>query len=255
MKNIIFQVNIQGNRHRPEFDLSTKSWKKWADKNNCEIFVLDQFIQDEQYMKPNWQKWYIFDLLEQNNIDYDQILVVDADTIVHPDCPNFFEETNHEFCVVRNDGCYEWVLRSIREYKDFLFKDLDVDCWDYFNSGFVILNKKHKPFIKEVLKWYDENVQNINWAEENIKASTEQTPLNFLVKKHNVKVKYLSEKYNLQDMFKKNLLWIKNYSWWEDKLLFINAGWVYHFNAIPQQTEDNRDQSYWIERTYKELYE
>jgi hypothetical protein len=254
MKNIIFQVNIKGKRHRPEFDLSTQSWKKWADKNDCEVLILDQFVRDENEMKANWQKWYIFDLLEVNNIDYDQILVVDADTIVHPDCPNFFDETEHKFCVVRNDGCFEWVLRSVEKYKDFLFQDLDVDCWDYFNSGFVILNKKHKPFIKEVLKWYDSNVENINWAEENIKASTEQTPLNFLVKKHNVEMKHLSERYNLQDMFRKNLLHIKNYSWWEDKLIFINAGWVYHFNSIPQN-QDNRDQSYWIKRTYKELYE
>jgi len=253
MKNIIFQVNIKGRRHRPEFDLSTQSWKKWADKNDCEVLVLDQFIRDENEMKANWQKWYVFDLLEANNIDYDQILVVDADTIVHPDCPNFFDETEHKFCVVRNDGCFEWVLRSVEKYKDFLFQDLDVDCWEYFNSGFVILNKKHKPFIKEVLSWYDENVENINWAEENIKASTEQTPLNFLVKKHNVEMKHLSERYNLQDMFRKNLLHIKNYSWWEDKLIFINAGWVYHFNSIPQN-QDNRDQSYWIKRTYEELY-
>jgi len=254
MKNIIFQVNIKGKRHRPEFDLSTQSWKRWADKNNCEVLILDEFIRDENEMKANWQKWYIFDLLESNNIDYDQILVVDADTIVHPDCPNFFNETEHKFCVVRNDGCFEWVLRSVEKYKDFLFKDLDVDCWEYFNSGFVILNKKHKPFIKEVLKWYNENVENITWAEENIKASTEQTPLNFLVKKHSVDIKHLSERYNLQDMFRKNLLHIPGHSWWEDELLFKNAGWVYHFNAIPQNPH-NRDQSYWIERTYKELYE
>ena len=251
MKNIVFQVNIKGVRHKPEFDLSTQSWKKWADKNDCEVLVLDQFIREQDYMKANWQKWFIFDLLEPNNIEYDQILVVDADTIVHPDCPNFFEETEHKFCVVRNDGCFEWVLRSIEKYKDFLFKDLDVDAWEYFNSGFVILNKKHKPFIKEVLKWYDDNVDNINWAEENIKASTEQTPLNFLVKKHNVEMKHLSERYNLQDMFRKNLLHLPNYSWWEDKLIFKKAGWVYHFNAIP---ENDRDMRYWMKRTYEELY-
>jgi hypothetical protein len=97
-------------------------------------------------------------------------------------------------------------------------------------------------------------VDNISWAEENIKASTEQTPRNFLVKKHNVDMKLMSERYNLQDMFRKNLLHLPNHSWWEDKLTFLEAGWVYHFNAIPQNPH-NRDQSYWIKRTYKELYE
>ena len=40
-----------------------------------------------------WQRYYLFDILDANDIKYDQILSVDADTIVHPDCPNFFEMT------------------------------------------------------------------------------------------------------------------------------------------------------------------
>ena len=39
MKNIVFQVNIKGVRHKPEFDLSTQSWKKLADKNECEFIA------------------------------------------------------------------------------------------------------------------------------------------------------------------------------------------------------------------------
>ena len=33
----------------------------------------------------------------------------------------------------------------------------------------------------------------------------------------------------------------------------FNAGYVYHFNAIPQNPM-NRDASYWMKRTYEELY-
>jgi hypothetical protein len=252
MKNIVFQVNIKGKRHKPAFDYSTASWKCWADKNGCEVVVLDTFIRDEKYMKPNWQKWYVFDLLENSGIEYNKILVVDADTIVHPDCPNFFDEVGDEFCAVRNNGCYEWVLRSIREYKKFLFPENDVDVWEYFNSGFIILNESHKPFINSALEWYENNQENVLWAEENIKASTEQTPLNFLTKIHNVDVKLLSEKYNLQDMSRKNLLYFPEYdNIPEDELLFLQVGWVYHFNAIPQ---NDRHVEYWMKRTYEEWY-
>ena len=62
-------------------------------------------------MKITWQRYYVFDILEANDIDYNQILMVDADTIVHPDCPNFFELTDSKYCGVMNDGCYEWVTR------------------------------------------------------------------------------------------------------------------------------------------------
>ena len=101
-KNIVFQVNIKGKRHKSAFDYSTKSWKNWSSKNNCEVFILDDFVVDESYMKPNWQKWYVYDLLESSNIDYDKICVVDADTIIHPDCPNFFDETGDDF----PEGCF-----------------------------------------------------------------------------------------------------------------------------------------------------
>jgi len=53
-------------------------------------------------------------------------------------------------------------------------------------------------------------------------------------------------------LFRKNLLYIPGHSWFSDKLHFLDAGWVYHFNAIPKNP---RDVSYWMERTYKHLYE
>ena len=61
----------------------------------------------------------------------------------------------------------------------------------------------------------------------------------------------MSEAYNLQDLFKKNLLHIPGHSWFSDELRFLEAGWIYHFNAIPQ---NDRHVSYWMERTYKKLY-
>ena len=93
-KNIIFLVNIQlGERAKPEFQYSIDSWKHWAANNNAEVFTLTKSIHNIDYMKPNWQKWYVFELLEENKIDYNKVLVVDADTIVHPKCPNFFNLT------------------------------------------------------------------------------------------------------------------------------------------------------------------
>ena len=254
MKNIVFQVNIKGRRHRPEFDLSTQSWKKWADKNNCEVLVLDQFIRDESEMKANWQKWYIFDLLEANEIEYDQILVVDADTIVHPDCPNFFEMTNHEYSAVVNNGSFEWVRHSVDSFSKELFNgEVPFDIWEYINCGFQIVNKKHKPFFEYVIKFYNENQDRIRDSIEKIQAGTDQTIINFLLRQQNIKINYLPIAYNLQDLFTKQLLYFNEQCWWPDKLIFDNCGYVFHFNAIPQN-DMNRDAAYWIERSYKEFY-
>ena len=100
MKNIVFIVNLpeskkQG-RNTP-YHYSVKSWEKWCDKNNHLLFVLDQRIHEEDFMNANWHKIYALELLDANEIDYDQVLIADADTIIHPNAPNIFSLTDNKF--------------------------------------------------------------------------------------------------------------------------------------------------------------
>ena len=116
-KNVVFMpyINLGDNRNE-SYDLSVKSWKQWCDKNDVDLFVWDELVFPIERMKITWQRYYLFDILESNEIDYNQVLMVDADTIIHPDTPNFFEETENKYCGVINDGCYDWVSRSIKKY-------------------------------------------------------------------------------------------------------------------------------------------
>ena len=205
------------------------------------------------YMKITWQRYYLFDILDGNDIEYDQVLMVDADTIVHPDCPNFFEMTDGKYCGVMNDGDYEWVMRSIRGFGDELFDGMRIQPWNYINGGFQVLNKNHKDFFESMKKYYNENSSLISETISKLRTATDQTILNLMLHKNKVDVKILPDCFNLQDMFRKNLLYIDKNCWWSDELHHLNAGWVYHFNAIPQN-QMGRDVSYWMERTYKELY-
>lgn len=255
MKNIIFIVNLdekkKEGRNNP-YKYGIDSWKKWADKKGYEVFVLTDRVYEEEYMNANWHKTYALTLLENSGIDYDQVLIVDADIIVNPNCPDFFKESDGKFCAVMNDGCYEWVNRSIKKYGEYLFENISIKNWQYFNSGFVIVNKSHLSFFEKVHKFYNENVDKFKHAQEEFKVGNDQTPLNYLTKLFNVDVKILPNCYNLQDMFRKNLLHFPQHSWFSDELHFLNSAWVYHFNAIPNHPE--RNVNYWMERTYKELY-
>ena len=254
MKNVVFIPNINnGDNRNKSYYYSVMSWKHWCDKNNAQCVEWDTPIADTAYLKITLQRYWVHEILAYNNIEYNQVLIVDADTIVHPDCPNFFNETNNEFSVVLNNGCYEWTTRSIKNWGDELFpNDQKIKPWKYFNGGFQITNKTHIDFYNEVKKYYTENSQLINDLGKKIKAGTDQTVINYLAQKHNIKINYLPECYNLQDLFRKNLLHIEKHSWFPNNLLFLDAGWVYHFNAIPQNP---RHVNYWMERTYKELYE
>ena len=253
MKNVVFipNVNLGNNRSTP-YHYSVKSWQHWCTKNDIICLEWTEPIMDSETYPIIMQREWVFDILEHNEINYDQVLIVDADTIVHPDCPNFFNETNNEYSAVVNNGCYEWVTRSIREWGKAMFPNEPlVKPYNYFNTGFVIVNKKHKPFFNKIKDLYLNKGEKIKYYRDTIKASTGQTMVNFMLQKNNIEVTKLSEGYNLQDLFRKNLLHIPGHSWFSDELHFLDAGWVYHFNAIPQ---NERHVNYWIERTYKHLY-
>ena len=254
MKNVVFIPNIDlGDGRSDSYSYSVRSWKRWCNKNNCELLIWEDLLYPVDYMKITWQRYYLFDILEANNIEYDQVLMVDADTIVHPDCPNFFEETDAQYCGVRVDGCYEWVLRSIRGFGDKLFDGMRIHPWNYINGGFQIVNYNHKDFFNIMKSYYNENSEKIIKVIDELKCGTDQTIVNYTLHKEEVDVKYLPSCYNLQDLYRKNLLVIHGQEWWTDELHFLDAGWVYHFNAIPPNPM-NRDASYWIQRTYEELF-
>ena len=208
-----------------------------------------------------YQREWVFDILDHNGVEYDQVLISDADTIIHPDCPNFFKETNHEYSVVLNNGCYEWVTRSINGWHHHLFpNEVKPIVGEYHNAGFVIVNKKHKDFFDKVKDFYLNNINEINDIRLNKQyqglniCSYGQTIINFLLIKHNIKRTFLSEKYNMTDLFRKNLLHNPGQSWWPDELIFLETAWIYQFAAIPGGDNNPRGCSYWMKRTYEELY-
>ena len=82
-KNVVFIPNIDlGNGRNKSYHYSIKSWKNWSDKNNCEILVWEDLLLPVEEMKVTWQRYYLFDILESNDINYNQILMVDADTFI-----------------------------------------------------------------------------------------------------------------------------------------------------------------------------
>ena len=102
--------------------------------------------------------------------------------------------------------------------------------------------------------YYQENTDNIKESIKVLETATDQTILNFMLKINNIDVKVLPDCFNLQDLARKNLLYIHESCFWGDVLdNLYSSGWVYHFNGIPGNDMD-RDASYWMKRVYEELY-
>ena len=254
MQNIVFIPNIDlGNGRSTPYHYSVRSWQKWCDKNDVKLVEWTEPIMDHNNFPIIYQREWVFDILEHNDVDYDQVLIIDADTIVHPDCPNFFDETERKYCGVQVDGCYEWVTRSIRGFGDMLFDGQRIHPWRYINGGFQIVNSEHKSFFESMKTYYLNNSEKITNAIDTLKCGTDQTIVNYMLHQEKIDVKMLPSCYNLQDLFRKNLLYVSGREWWTDELHFLEAGWVYHYNSIPQNPM-NRDANYWIKRTYEELF-
>ena len=252
MKNIVFTMDIDlggegryASTRRLPYQYSIKSWEKWCEKNDCELFVLTDLLLPKEQMNICWQRYYLFDILDANDIKYDQILSVDADTIVHPDCPNFFEMTERKMCGVHNEGSYDWIIRSIENYGKYFFNGHNMDFTKYIDCGFVIINETHRDFFKQVIDFYNENAEMLRQVEKEWHAGTDQTPVNFLIDDKDVDFKWLPYEYNMCDMFRKEIL--------GDDMLFTDWGWIYQYNSIPNNKEDKLT-LHWMKKTYEHLY-
>lgn len=252
MKNIIFIPAIDAGRGRHHaYKYSIQSWKNWAKKHDAEVLVWDTPLYTWDEMTIPWQRYHLFKILDHNEIEFDQVLMVDSDTIVHPDTPNFFEMTERKYTGVLDLGCWEWTGRSLRHYKD-VFDGYKLDRGMYFNGGFQIVNESHREFFDLVLDFYSKN-QSTLVAKQKAGLGTDQTPINYLAQINGIELKMLPSTYNLHHMVSKNLLNFGQ-SWWGDSMenLYEQA-WVYHFNAIPGN-KLNRDSGYFLKRAYEELW-
>ena len=256
MKNVVFIVDITLKGSQREvgrwaetrsdpYVFCTRAWKKWCDKNDCELFVLNEEVLPHSTMPVSWQRYYVFDLLEASGIEYDQILYVDADTIPHPDCPNVFEMSDRKFCFVHNEGSYDWILRSIENYGKYFFDGYMIPWTDYFDSGMLIFNKQHKQFFQKIIEFFHDNRENLLKVESEWHAGTDQTPVNFLTHILNIDYKRLPYELNMCDMFRKEIL--------NNDMTFTKWGWIYQYNSIPNNVDD-RLTFHWMEKTYNLLW-
>ena len=244
-KNIIFIINIvKDERSKNQgYDYSIKSWEHYSNKIGADLFILDEPLGDLSYMKPQWYKMYILDILDENEVEYDQVLYVDADTIIHPNAPNIFEISDNKFCAVRNFGCMDWVCRSLENYSKLLFEDFMFSYYKYFNSGVMVFNKKHRKLFKSMQEFYQEQHERIKHVQDNYHVGNDQPVLNFFVNRDIPEdYKVLDYEWNMQDMTRFEVL--------GEDMLHTKYGYISHYNAGVKPTP-----GYWLEKTYKHLYE
>ena len=159
---------------------------------------------------PIYEKENAFEFID----DYDQIAIVDADIYIRPDARNIFEEMAHSpvaFGAVaeREMDLQSWYQNKIINYSRMQYGTLHSNQLDFkpnelgfefFNMGLMVINcaqfsgylkgQTPKQFIQRMeFKDFDDGQGAWKW-------STDQTLLNYFIKRYKIPTKHLDPKFN-----------------------------------------------------------
>ena len=225
MKRLIYQVSV--GKPSKLYKHCIDSVKAYADRIGAEHYVLTQAKlrvkpnvfrtnrSKESYEKyggylPIYEKENAFDLVDK----YDQIAIIDADIYIRPDADNVFEamEEDVAFGAVceREMNCQPWYVDKIRNYSHMQYGALHNNRLDFklslrsgfefFNMGLIVLNcSNFLPYLNG-----DNAMQFIHRTEFEdfvdgmgaYKWSTDQTLLNYFLKKYKIPTQHLDPKFN-----------------------------------------------------------
>jgi hypothetical protein len=190
----------------PQFVKNSKrAWMAWCEKYGHEFISIDTPIAPFEQIKPQIQKMWTMDILEANDIEFDQIAQVDYDTYPTDTCPDFFEMTNHNFAAVLDGGWLPALNRISRITKEMWFEDTTVTLDEFFNTGFVVFNKSHKPqldLVKDFFTKHPEDLDNrLRYALD------DQIVLNYAVKQSGCPVTFLPRSFNMVSPENERFFW------------------------------------------------
>jgi hypothetical protein len=221
-KNVVIITSMSGQVDTSCEEFCLNTWKYWTDKNNIDLIVLKDPLTDVNHMKPTWQRWYVWKILENNNLDYEKVALVDVDTMIRWDSPNFFDLINNQLGVCSDNDNIGWVKLSLEGYKN-IFPTTDLNWTEYFNCGFIVMDKSQKDLCNEIINFWDKNQINLISLQNTLRKGTDQTPVNYIVKKSKTNVKYLDKRFNLTHLNRKEIL---------QDFMFVDCGYVWHFNGF-----------------------
>lgn len=189
-------------------DYSIKTWEYWCKQHGHDFYIFEEPLEDDLVAhRPNWQRW--FKMLEFID-DYDQIMSVDASIMVKWDASDFFEASEGKFSALKSRENMKWTWESAEGYEP-MFDELihfnDFDVKQYFNSGLVILNKKHKEMLELFKEFYYEHHEMIvDYQVNKVKRGTDQPVLNYFVQHHGIDINLLPIKWGINHIHRWQVL-------------------------------------------------
>lgn len=222
MRTLIYQVYV-GKRSRL-YDVCTKSVSEYAEKVGADYICQRQPIlkikpdifstnrSKESYEKhggflPIYEKEVAFDYFDK----YDQICIIDADIYVRPTAPIIFDELDPEVydfggVVESSMPIPEWYQQKILNYSQMQYGSLNMNWkfspitgFPFMNMGMMLMGKGLQKYLKgQTAKQFIERSEFKQFVDGlgPWKWSTDQTLLNWWIRKEGMMIKNLDWRWN-----------------------------------------------------------
>tara|TARA_Y100000296_G_scaffold85183_1_gene120446 strand:- start:571 stop:1959 length:1389 start_codon:yes stop_codon:yes gene_type:complete len=249
-KNVVFLTSVKSKIHQKKFagyewmDISKKTWEYFCKKNDCILYIYDTPTSVKMGMeyRVTWQRWFdVFKQLDENNIEFDKVFVTDSTTMVHWDCPNFFDLCDDRMVAWRDMANLNWIYYSIRGYESLMREAFDsphfeFDLSKYINCGGIIINENHREFLNDVKQFYDDYKDLVMQHQDVlVKKGTDQTPFNYLLQMNKIDVNMdLPRAFNVNHLHRYD--WIShNWQDGDDKTpFFLKYNYIWRATGIPK---------------------
>ena len=268
-KNVVFWIGVKNKQYSEKYggwkwmDISRKSWEYWCKKNDVLFIPFEEPVeQDLTRFRINWQKAiFVFDELENRNIDYDKVWLIDCASVIKWDSPNIFDMVDDRLVGWVNKDNLNWIYDSIKGYQEF-FDNFKFDKSKYIASGNIIFNKNHKEFFNSFKSLYYDNIDTfVELQDKIVKKGTEQTPFNYWLQMKDIEINTeLPFTWSASHLHRKELF---NHNWQlnEDRTpFFIKYCYVWFYTGFSKDqrtdlmnqtwdlTKDNYDDNYILNR-------
>ncbi len=239
---------LRGNEVRAGVDYAKyglATWKWWCQRKGITFVLLDQPLGGEPFsdLPPTIQRWLAPEILLREYGQDARIALIDADTMVRWNAPDFFELAGDQLAAVR---CRSeiWSRATIRAYQS-LFPGTELPFEQYFNAGFVVLGARQLPTIRAFTDFALNHQAELRAIQTSGNFGSDQTPLNYVVQREREPLKLLSRHFNLSHSggavgsvlahasaaSQLSEEFVNQAFLAPGALDFIDAGYVWHFNA------------------------
>lgn len=176
------------------------AWEWWCRAKGIDFVLVERLADTFPAGTPaTFRRWAVPEMLLSQRPAGARVALIDADTMIRWNAPDFFEIHDAGFCAVR-DGSDEWIRTSIAAFRP-MFPGVALGPGRYFNAGLVVVGREQLGLLSAFRRFCRSRLEELLATSSSGNFGTDQTALNFMVRRERHPVRWLPPEFNLLHCF------------------------------------------------------